>query len=213
MVSDRRATRYLSSACRAVVCSGNSRLFWNLVSRMTSPSAVTSSSCRANASAIRMPVAASRPKSVRVHHRSDRACRLECRRGAKQPCDLVRSIDVRRAPLDDGVAECICRRNLMARILGVHRQREPSHGEQPIAALLRRWRTCGPCKDTSTLDVPVATLLGEGDVAPQQDVLDTELEPQRVLLVHVSCKISAQHHASPGQGCAICCSIVTSTLA
>ena len=35
----------------------------------------------------------------------------------------------------------------------------------------------------------------------------TELEAQRALLVHVSCKISAQHHASPGQGCAICCSI------
>jgi hypothetical protein len=111
-----------------------------------------------------------------VHCRSDRACRLECRCGAKQSCNLVRTIDVRRAPLGDGVAERIRCRNLMAPVLGVHRQREPSHGEQSIAALLRRWRTCGPCKDTSTLDVPVTVLLGEGDVAPQQDVLDTELE-------------------------------------
>ena len=61
--------------------------------------------------------------------------------------------------------------------------------------------------------MPVTALLGEGDEAPQQDVLDAELEPERALLVHVSCKILAQHHASPGQGCAICCSITTSTLA
>lgn len=37
----------------------------------------------------------------------------------------------------DSVAECIRRRNLMARILGVHRQREPPQGKQPVAALLR----------------------------------------------------------------------------
>src|SRR6516162_1152166 len=60
----RRSIRYLSSACRTVACSGRRRLFWNLVSRITSPSAVTSSSCSAKASAIRMPVAAIRPSSV-----------------------------------------------------------------------------------------------------------------------------------------------------
>jgi hypothetical protein len=72
-----------------------------------------------------------------IQGRSDRAYRPECRRSAKQSCDLVRTIDIRRSPLDDSVAECIRRRNLMARILGVHRQREPPHGKQPIAALLR----------------------------------------------------------------------------
>ena len=129
------------------------------------------------------------------------------RRSAKQSCNLVRTIDVRRAPLGDSVAERIRRRNLMARVLGAHHQREPSYGEQSVAALLRGWRACGPCKNTRALDLPVATLLGEGDVAPQQDLLDAELEAQRTLLVHVSCKISVQHHASPGHGCAICCSI------
>ena len=59
----------------------------------------------------------------------------------------------------------------------------------------------------------VAALFGEPDKASQQDVLIMELEPQRALLIDVAGKISAQHHASPGQGCAICCSIVTSTLA
>jgi hypothetical protein len=61
--------------------------------------------------------------------------------------------------------------------------------------------------------MPIAKFLGEGNVASQQDLLDAELEAQRALLVHISCKISAQHHASPGQGCAICCSITMSTLA
>jgi hypothetical protein len=111
------------------------------------------------------------------------------------------------------VAERIRRRNLMARVLSAHRQRKPSHGEQSVAALLRGWRVCGPFKNTRALDLPVAKLLGEGDVAPQQDLLDAELEAQRTLLVHVSCKISVQHHASPGHGCAICCSITMSTLA
>ena len=101
----------------------------------------------------------------------------------------------------------------MARVLGMHRQRKPPHGEQSAAALLRGWRKCGPRKNTRALDFLVAALFGEGGEPPQQDVLDTELEPQRALLVHVSCKISAQHHAPPGQGCAICCSISTSTLA
>ncbi|WP_271553086.1 hypothetical protein [Bradyrhizobium sp. CCBAU 45394] len=50
---------------------------------------------------------------------------------------FFRTIDIRRSPLDDGVAECIRRRHLMARILGVHRQRKPPHGKQPVAALLR----------------------------------------------------------------------------
>ena len=55
--------------------------------------------------------------------------------------------------------------------------------------------------------MPVTALFCEGDEAPQQDALNAKLEPQRTLLVHVSCKISVHHHASPGQGCAICCSI------
>jgi hypothetical protein len=45
---------------RTVACRGNSRLLWNLVSRTTS----TSSVCGTNGSAIRMPVAESRPRGV-----------------------------------------------------------------------------------------------------------------------------------------------------
>nr|WP_249809080.1 hypothetical protein [Bradyrhizobium sp. 137] len=59
----------------------------------------------------------------------------------------------------------------------------------------------------------VTAVLGEAEVAPQQDLLEAELEPERLLLVHILGKIFAQHHASAGQGCAICSSIVTSTLA
>ena len=42
-----------------------------------------------------------------VHGRSDRACWLECRGSAKQSCDLVYTIDIRQAPLGDGVTERI----------------------------------------------------------------------------------------------------------
>ena len=47
-----------------VACTGKSRLLWNLLSRTTSPSGVTSSNRNAKASAIRMPVATMTPNSV-----------------------------------------------------------------------------------------------------------------------------------------------------
>jgi hypothetical protein len=79
--------------------------------------------------------------------------------------------------------------------------------------MLRGWRPGGPGEGSGAGYEPVAALFSEPDEASQQDVLIVELEPQRALSIDVAGKISAQHHASPGQGCAICCSIVTSTLA
>ena len=51
------------------------------------------------------------------------------------------------------------------------------------------------------------------DEAPEQDVLDAKLEAQRALPVDVFFEVATKHHASPGQGCAICRSIGTSILA
>lgn len=39
----------------------------------------------------------------------------------------------------------------MARALGMHRECEAPHGDQLAAALLRRWRACGPCNDMTAL--------------------------------------------------------------
>ena len=44
-------------------------------------------------------------------------------------------------------------------------------------------------------------------------MLDAEPEAQNVVQVHVSRQILAQHDTSPGQTCAICRSMATSTLA
>jgi hypothetical protein len=65
----------------------------------------------------------------RVRDRPDRARWLECRCSAKQSHDLVGTIDVGRAALDDHVPERIGCRNLMTRILGMHFQREAPHRE------------------------------------------------------------------------------------
>ncbi|WP_245320510.1 hypothetical protein [Bradyrhizobium lablabi] len=76
------------------------------------------------------------------------------------------------------MAERVRRRNLMAQVFSPHHQRKPSHGEQPVAALLRGWRACGAFKNARVLDMPIAEFLGEGNVASQQDLLDAELEAQ-----------------------------------
>jgi hypothetical protein len=149
----------------------------------------------------------------RVQERPDRARGPERRGGPKQPRDLVGSIDVGRAALGRGAPERFRLGNLMTRIPGVHRQREAPHREQPVAAVLRGWRLAGPVEHAGGSDVSVAALLRERDEASEQDRLAAELEAQRALAVDVSFKISAQHHAPPGQGCAIWRSIVTSTLA
>src|SRR5689334_14279594 len=101
----------------------------------------------------------------------------------------------------------------MASILGMHCQGKPAHGQEAIASLCRRRSEDGPFEHTSALDIAVAAFLGESDKAPEQDALDPELEAEQMLQIHVSCKILFQHCASPGQGCATLCSIMTSTLA
>jgi hypothetical protein len=117
---------------RAVVCNGKSRLFWNFVS---DDEPIRGHVVHLQCQCFGDPHAGYGEQAEErcVHCRSDRACRMECRCGAKQSCDLVRTVDVRPAPLGDGVTERIRCRNLMP-VLGVHRQREPPHGEQPIAA-------------------------------------------------------------------------------
>jgi hypothetical protein len=70
----------------------------------------------------------------------------------------------------------IRRRNLIARIFGLHRQCEPSHGMQPVPPLLWRGRLCSPCESTDALDVCIAAPLGERNEALQQDVLAVTLE-------------------------------------
>jgi hypothetical protein len=55
--------------------------------------------------------------------------------------------------------------------------------------------------------------LGEADEVPEQQSLGTKLEAERVMKIDVLGQRVAQHDAAPGHGCAICCSMVMSTLA
>jgi hypothetical protein len=66
----------------------------------------------------------------------------------------------------------------MTGVLGTHGQREAACHEQPVAAMLGRWRLGGPGQNASGLDVSVALLLGERDEASELDRLATKLEAQ-----------------------------------
>jgi hypothetical protein len=54
---------------------------------------------------------------------------------------------------------------------------------------------------------------GETNEAPEQSVLGAEPEAQAAVKIYMACQVVAQHDELPGQGWAICPSIVTSTLA
>ncbi len=71
----------------------------------------------------------------------------------------------------------------------------------------------GPGDRAIIASVLVAMLFRESDEALKQDALAPELEAQGAVQICVECKVLAQHHASPGQGCATFCSAVISTLA
>ena len=71
----------------------------------------------------------------------------------------------------------------------------------------------GPGDHAITSNVLVAMLFREGGEALKKDALAPELEAQGVVQIYVKSDVLAQHHASPGQGCAICCSAAISTLA
>jgi hypothetical protein len=59
----------------------------------------------------------------------------------------------------------------------------------------------------------VAMRFGKSDKVPEQRMLDAQLEAQCSAKVNVPPQVLAQHDTAPGQGCAICFSMVTSTLA
>ena len=101
----------------------------------------------------------------------------------------------------------------MAGILGLHRQGKAPDREEPVAALRRRRCPRGPIERAVDAHELVPLRLGEGHEVPQQRMLGAELEAQGAVQVHVSRQVLAQHDASPGQGCAICRSMATSTLA
>jgi hypothetical protein len=55
--------------------------------------------------------------------------------------------------------------------------------------------------------------LSEGNEAPQQTMLGVELEAKAAMQVDKACHVIAQHGSLPGQHCATCRSMATSTLA
>jgi hypothetical protein len=149
----------------------------------------------------------------RVHQRPDRACRLQPGCGPYQSDDLIRPINVGSSPFEPAMPQGVGRGHLMAGILGLHRLGKAPDREKPVAALRRRRRPCGPIEHAVDADELVPLRLGEGHEVPEQRLLDAESEAQGAVQVHVSCQVLAQHDAPPGQTCAICRSMATSTLA
>src|SRR5262249_1321384 len=149
----------------------------------------------------------------RIHQWPDRACWLQLCRGLHQLGNLIRPVDVWSSPFEHPTPQGIGRRHLMADIFGLHRQREAPECEEPIPALGRRWRSCGPVERAIDANELVGVRLSEADEIPEQRMLAAELEAQGAVEVDISRQVLAQHDASPGQSCAICRRLVMSTLA
>ena len=101
----------------------------------------------------------------------------------------------------------------MAVIFGPHGTGEAANRKQAVTPL--RWRRRLPCPGENALgtDGLIALSLGEGGEVAQQTILDSVLEAQGAVQIHVSADVLHQHGTPPGQGCAMGRSMAMSTLA
>ena len=77
----------------------------------------------------------------------------------------------------------------------------------------RRRSRCTPVAKAADKGVLVAMRFSMTGVEMQGPALFVEAAPKPAIKGDIAHQIVAQHAASPGQGCAICCNIGTSTLA
>jgi hypothetical protein len=84
------------------------------------------------------------------------------------------------------MAEYIARQTFMTRVLGLHGQRESSHGKQPISSLRSRRCLPGPVYNSLRSNELVLACVSERREPSQKPVLCMELEPHGAMQFDVT---------------------------
>ena len=214
--SEPRASRQIrvQGVARRVV-QRHERLFWNLVCRMIKTILGHVLEPERQGFGDAQAGGGQKAEERRVHQRPDRASRAaggprRASAGRSRPACRCGGSAARAAPTPQGIG----RRNLVARILGPQRQGKASDRQQAGCAAAPATARAPP----SRARAPTRTNASPCASAKATKLLSSacwtrNLKPRAPLQFHVPCQILAQHDVSPGQGCAICRSMMTSTLA